>query len=208
MSDYGSNEKKGFAAFTNSPFFTFSRPYLNFIGKGTMFSIVYYLMAVVSLVFPFYAIYWAVSNRIFTNWGGDIIPQILIWFILTWFFIAFAGWIGFQLWWDRKSQVSNVKNSEFVATPICADIIRTFGEWLGTILAIVGFGGGLFGLIIMNQYMHHVIPFGFGSLLIITGPITGFFIILIFRLMAEGIRIFVSIAHSLRFISQKMAVNK
>jgi len=183
-------------AVEKSPFFTFAKPYLDFIGKGTMFTIVYILMAVASLLMPFAIIFWAANNGIF-NMGA----QGVTWFILTWIFTAFAGWIGFQLWWERKSQVVEVKESEFVATPIIADIVRTFGEWIGTLMAIIGFAAGLFGVIILGQYMNYVLPGG--PMLIAAGPVAGFFTILLFRLLAEALRVFVNIANSLRDIAKK-----
>jgi len=184
--------------FEQTKLFTFSKPYIDFIGKGTMFSIVYVLMALISLIgLPVGSIIFAIQLGIF-NMGA----QGVIWFILTWFCVVFAGWVGFQLWWARKSQVGEVKESEFVATPIMADIFRTFGEWIGTILIIVGFGGGLFGLIVMsaNGYLN-AIPGG--PALVLAGPIAGFFIILFFRLVAEGMKLFVSIANSCRDIAKK-----
>jgi len=201
MSD--SNEKKSLSGvlenLEKTPFFTFSKPYLDFIGKGTMFSLVYYLMAIVSILVPFAFIIWAIQEGIF-DYASYMGAGIIVWFIITWFFAAFAGWIGFQLWWARKSQVTEVKESEFVAIPICADIFRTFGEWLGTLIAVIGFGGGLFGLILANEFLSTVPG---GSALVIAGPVVGFFTILFFRLVAEGIKIFVSIANSCRDIAKK-----
>ena len=196
------SEKKGFGKFSNSPFFNFSKPYLDFIGKGTMFHIVYFLMAAVSLLIPIALIIVAVRTGIF-SFGGKIIA----WFIFTWFFAAFAGWIGFQLWWNRRSQITDVKNSEFVVIPIVADIVSTFGEWLGTLIAIIGFGAGLFGLIILGRDLSYVLSMidmdQFGGLTIILGPVAGFFIIIIAKAMAEAIRIIVSIANSCKDIAKK-----
>jgi len=202
MSD--SNEKKGLAGLTDTPFFTLARPYLDFIGKGTMFSIVYYLMAIVSILLPIAVVVVAIQNRnIFSYVGGKGIA----WFILTWLFVAAAGWIGFQLWWNRRRQVMDVKESEFVAIPIIADIVRTFGEWIGTLLAVIGFGAGLFGLLILGDELTMMLSMigmdQFGGALVIAGPVAGFFIILFARLVAEAMKLFVSIANSCKDIAKK-----
>jgi len=199
-------EKKGIKGLTKTPFFTFSRPYLDFIGKGTMFHIVYILMAIVSLIIPIALIIFVAQTGLFGWLGG----KFIVWFILTWLCAAFACWIGFQLWWNRKTQITDVKNSEFVVIPIVADIICTFGEWIGTLIAIIGFAAGLFGLIFMGNNLGSILYSlglgslaGFGGLLIIAGPVIGFFYIIISRAIAEAIRIIVSIANSCRDIANK-----
>jgi len=196
MSDSMQTEKRGFDALSSSPFFTFSKPYLNFIGKGTMFNLVYIVMAIVSLLFPIAVIFLAIEMRIF-----DYGARGIIFFIFSWLVVAFAGWIGFQLWWDRKSQIMEVKDSEFVATPIVSDIFRTFGEWTGTLIAIIGAGVGFFGLIIFPELLRYI-PYG-GPLMIIAGPIVGFFIIVFSRFLAEQLRVFAAIANNTRSIAQK-----
>jgi len=47
---------------------------------------------------------------------------------IFWFVIAFACWIGFQLRWNRRKQVAEVAESEFVAIPICAELQRHTGR--------------------------------------------------------------------------------
>jgi len=204
-SEQANEGKKEFKGLVKTPFFTFSKPYLDFIGKGTMFHIVYFLMAAISLLLPIALIVFIAQSGLFDAGG-----KFVAWFIFTWLFAAFACWIGFQLWWNRRSQITDVKDAEFVVIPIVADIICTFGEWLGTLIAVIGFGGGLFGLIFLGHdlnYMFYMFGLynlsGLGGLLIIAGPIAGFFIIIIYRALAEIIRIIVSIANSCREIANK-----
>ena len=203
MSDLDqTNEKKEFGKNFNSPFFTFAKPYFDFIGKGTMFHIVYFSMAAVSILIPIGLIIFAVEMELFS-----IGPRGVVWFILTWLCAAFACWIGFQLWWNRKSQITDVKDSEFVVIPTVADIVSTFGEWIGTLVAIIGFSAGLFGVIILGDYLNLVLNYigagQFGALIIIIGPVAGFFIIILSKAIAEAIRIIVSIANSCRDIAKK-----
>ena len=126
----------------DNKFFTFIKPYLSFIDKGDFFrkpfSWLYIAFAVLNLILPFYILYTAIDNNIF-----DTPAKFIIVFILVWIVIAFAGWVCFQLWWDRKNKVTetSVENSEFVVTPVFAHFIQTFGEWIGTWIGIVGFCG-------------------------------------------------------------------
>ena len=96
---------------------------------------------------------------------------------------------------------------KFVVIPIVADIVSTFGEWLGTLIAIIGFGAGLFGLIFLGRDLSYVLSYigmaQFGGLTIIMGPVAGFFIIIIAKAVAEAIRIIVSIANSCKDIAKK-----
>jgi hypothetical protein len=48
----GKDWKKRFEKMAESPFFTSSRRYLEFIGKGKQFNLVYIVMAVISLIIP------------------------------------------------------------------------------------------------------------------------------------------------------------
>ncbi|MDR0473785.1 MAG: hypothetical protein LBH43_08985 [Treponema sp.] len=211
MSDSESNEKKGLAQVTdkinssaNTPFFTFSKPYLDFIGKGTMYNLVYIVMAVINLILPFAVIFMAAEKGVF---NFKYVPvKLIIAFIFLWLFVAFACWIGFQLWWDRKSQVKTLQDAEFVATPIVADIFRTFGEWLGTLMAIIGVGGGLTALIFRSDYeMRYMMGFipglNSGALAIVAGPVAGFFTIIFFRFLAELLKIAVALANNIKEIA-------
>src|SRR5690625_1105328 len=86
----------------NSIFFNFINPYLSFIDSGKIyrqpFSLLYAVLAALNILFPLYVFYLAVDNSIF-----DAGAKFIIVFLLSWLIIAFAGWVGFQIWWDRKS---------------------------------------------------------------------------------------------------------
>jgi hypothetical protein len=43
FNDVGNDRKSKFEQMAEKPFFTFSKPYLDFISKGKIFSIVYYV---------------------------------------------------------------------------------------------------------------------------------------------------------------------
>jgi len=189
----------------DNKFFTFIKPYLSFIDNGHLyrkpFSWLYTLLAVVNLILPLYIFYQAADNRIF-----DLPAKFIIVFLLVWIIIAFASWVSFQLWWDRKSKVisTSSEGDEFVATPVFSHLIQTIGEWLGTWIGIVGFSVALLTTLILGDegyYLSRQLGLGFmktGFLFIILMPIYGFLIIVATRFLAEQFRALSSIANNTR----------
>jgi hypothetical protein len=187
-------------------FFTFIRPYLSYIDKGHLFrkpfSWLYTLIAIANLLAPFYIVYFGIKNRIF-----DTQFKYTLTFILVWIIIAIAGWISFQLWWDRRTKItlSSEENAEFVATPVFSHFIQTLGEWLGTWIGLVGFSMAVLATIILgddSRYWSNSmgIPFGryFGSsaIFILLMPIYGFLIIVWTRFLAELFKALSAIANN------------
>jgi hypothetical protein len=189
----------------DNKFFTFIKPYLSFIDNGDLyrkpFSWLYALLAIINLIVPIYVFYQAVDNRIF-----DSPAKFVIIFLLVWVIIAFAGWLSFQLWWDRKSKVISTSNvgDEFVATPVFSHLIQTIGEWLGTWIGIVGFSVALLTTLILGDEGYNLsrqLGLGFmetGVLFIILMPVYGFLIIVATRFLAEQFRALSSIANNTR----------
>jgi hypothetical protein len=204
----GNDGKKKFEEMAEGPFFIFSRPYLEFLGKGKLFNLVYVVMAVANLIIPFVILYQVIDSGFF-SYGAKFVFA----FIFAWLTIVFACWIGFQLWWDRRKKVINIGSSEFIATPIFSEILQTFGEWLGTLIGIVGGVGGLIASIFLGDdvnYLFSMIGFGFmqfGILTVIVGPVIGFFIIILFRFFAEQLRIFASLANNTKEIATNIKNN-
>jgi hypothetical protein len=181
------------------------RPFINYIDNGLLFrnpfSWLYALLAVVNLILPIYIVYQAADNRIF-----DAPTKFIIVFLLLWIIIAFASWVSFQLWWDRKSKVisTSSEGDEFVATPVFSHLIQTIGEWLGTWIGIVGFSVALLTTLILGDegyYLSRQLGLGFmktGFFFIILMPIYGFLIIVATRFLAEQFRALSSIANNTR----------
>lgn len=192
----------------DNKFFTFIKPYLSFIDKGDFFrkpfSWLYIAFAVLNLILPFYILYTAIDNNIFDRPARITAGFKFIVFILVWIVIAFASWVCFQLWWDRKNKVTetSVENSEFVVTPVFAHFIQTFGEWIGTWIGIVGFFVALLATIILGSdavYLTAAIGVPFiqsGIAFIILMPIYGFLIVVGSRFLAEMCRALASIANN------------
>ena len=187
----------------DNKFLTFIKPYLSFIDNGHLyrkpFSWLYAILAIINLILPLYVFYMAIDNEIFYRPAKFIIVFLLVWIIM-----AFASWVSFQLWWDRKSKIidTSIEGDEFVATPVFSHLIQTIGEWLGTWIGIVGFGTALLTTIILGDegyYLSRQIGFSFletGWLFIILMPIYGFLIIVTTRFLAEQLRALASIANN------------
>jgi hypothetical protein len=205
MSDFETGETKGkrkFEQIAGNPFFTFSKPYLDFIGQGKIFNLVYLVMAGINIILPFTIIYQSIESGIFSGGAKYVFAIILVWLV-----IIFACWIGLQLWLDRRQKVINAAPSDFSATSIFSEIIQTFGEWLGTLLGIIGAGGGLIASIFLGEesfYLFSAIGMGFmpsGIIVILIGPVTGFFIIILSRFFAEQLRLFASLVNNTKEIA-------
>ena len=210
MNGSENDKKKKFEQMTGGSFFTFSKPYLDFIGKGKIFNLVYYVMAVINLLIPFVIMYQVIDSGFF-GWGLG--AKYVFAFIFSWIVIVFACWIGFQLWWDRRKKISGIETSEFIATPVFSEIFQTFGEWLGTFIGITGAGVGLFASIFLGNDINNLLRMiglgfmGFGAATIIIGPVIGYFIIILFRFLAEQLRLFAALVNNTKNIAENCKSN-
>jgi hypothetical protein len=197
--------KKKFEKLEASSLFTFSKPYLNFISSGKLFSLIYFVMALINPIIPFVILYNVINSGIL-----DYGERFLNAFVLAWLVILFACWIGFQLWWERRKNIKSIGSSEFVATMFFSELMKTFGEWIGTLIGIISAGGGLLASITLGNDVNHLfnaIGMGFlrfGVMVIIIGPIIGFLIILFSHFFAEQLRIWASLANNTKEIAENI----
>lgn len=186
-------------------FFHFIRPYLHFIDSGSFFKKpflwLYTAMAIIQLIIPLVIFFAAVKAEVF-----KIDLEVTFAFLIFWLVATFAGWVSFQLWWDRRSKItfSADKEAEFVATPVLAHYIQTLGEWLGTYIAIIGFSSALVTTLFLGSSRSSLGDFmppgmgfvGAGALGLIGFPLIGFFIVVIFRFFSEQIKALSVIANN------------
>jgi hypothetical protein len=202
--------QKTFSKLEGTPFTNFSKPYLDFIGKGKLFVIIYTVMAIINLLLPFVIIYMVVDSGLL-RYGG---ARFVFAFIFSWLVIAFAFWVGFQLWWDRKSKVKFFEDSEFIATPMFSEIIQTFGEWLGTLIGIIGAGVGLIATIFLGNSsasLFEAIGMDFmpsGIIAVVAGPLIGFIIVILSRFVAEQMRLLVALVNNTGYIATNIKESK
>jgi len=210
MSDLNNdgNKRSKFEQMSDKPFFTFSKPYLDFIDKSKLYNLVYFVMAAANLILPFVILYKVIDSGFF-RLGAKFIFA----FIFSWIVIVFACWIGFQMWWNRRKKLANIGTSEFSATLIFSDILQTFGEWLGTLTAIIGAGAGLLASIFLGDDINYLFRaigmsyLGFGPIVVIIGPIIGFFILILFRFLAEQLRLLASLVNNTKEIAENIKNN-
>ena len=186
-----------------SKFFTFVRPYLDYIDSGRFFRQpfcwLYSVLAVLNLLFPLIVL--AQSCRLGVFHAGG---KVVIAFIIAFLVLALGGWISFQIWWNRKNRImqSSKQGDDFIAIPVFSDFIQTAGEWAGTWIAVVG---GLLSLLLSlilgddMFLMNRALGFGFldfGFMGIVLFPIYGFLIVIVARVVAEVYRALAAIANN------------
>ena len=177
----------------------FIAPSLSYIDSGKMFrkpfSWLYMLFAGLNAILPFYVLYTIIG---FFRYAS---VKYILAMVLCWTILCIACWVGFQIWWNRKDKVllTSEEGSEFPLTPVVSHLLQTLGEWLGSFIAIVGFGFSLFGTIFGEVINLPIpIPFGLGmdALGMVLSPLYGFLTIIIFRFMAELCRCLAAIANN------------
>lgn len=189
----------------NTPFFSLFKPVLNYIDSGRFFrepmSWLYAVCAGLNLLAPLVIFYVAVDNNIF-----DAPGKVTITFLLAWVFIAFAGWIGFQIWWDRRERVleSSRAGDEFTASLAFAHLVQTAGEWYGTIITIIGTSATFWSVLFLGSDSSRLfrsmdlefLALGQGFLMILVWPVLGYLQIVVSRVIAELIRSLGAIANN------------
>jgi hypothetical protein len=184
----------------------FIAPALSYVDSGKLFrkpfSWLYIVFAVINAVLPFYLLYIAIDNRVFSVGAKYVFASLFIWLV-----VVAACWVGVQIWWNRKDRVleTSQEGSEFPLTPVIAHFIQTLGEWMGAWIAIVGSGFSLFAAIFLGDEARYFasalglpLPFNFGTIFwgVIIYPLYGFMMIVVMRYIAELCRAMASIANN------------
>lgn len=186
----------------DNKFFTLIKPYLDYIDAGKLykqpFRILYQAIAILMLLLPLAILFQIIDSGLLKGATGSMIFGV----ILIWLIIAAAGWFSFQLWWNRAAQLkqTSTEGDDFVATPVLSNLVQTFGEWLGSYIAAVGFILTFLSMIFLGGDPSFIpgMGHGFGWLGLVLFPIYGFVIIVIFRWLAETMRALVAIANNTR----------
>lgn len=195
------------AAMTQSAFFRVSSSFINamedsgFLRKPLLW--LYMFFALLNIIVPVYALFMIINKRLLDVVGVGI--------LVMWLVIACAGWMGFQLWWNRKDKITRYyqPGDDFYAIPLFSHYIQTTGEWFGMTIAIVGAGASLVTFLFLsgnNAGQGLGIPHPFeemGVAGIIASPILGFTIILFTKVLAELYRALAAIANNTRHINFK-----
>ncbi|MDR3228752.1 MAG: hypothetical protein LBT53_05000 [Puniceicoccales bacterium] len=174
--------------------------YLSSLDSGDFirkpFKIIYRIVAVLNLLFPFYVLFNGISNGILKAPFNIVLAVVLFWVT-----IVLASWVSAVLWWDRSSKVEQITSaqSDFVATPAFSHLLQTLGEWVGSYIAIVGSFGSLFLLLFGGQELAARLGVS-GFAHIILSVVVGFLTILVTRFLAESISAVSAIANNTKNI--------
>ena len=125
-------------------FFTFSKPFINLIdGKSFITKYTSYLYVLVGI----FLLWKAIQAGIHTMFDSEDHPgsifdaefTIMINWLIGYAAVLLSFWIIFQLFFDRRNQLSTHDNSKgYSAVSVVSNFIRTTGEAIGTYFAIVG----------------------------------------------------------------------
>ena len=139
----------------------------------------------------------------------DVFADASIFAIIISLFSIFMGWIGFQIWWNRKNTLQEKihKQDEFKAIPLFSYNLQTSGEWYGAYVTIMGVGSAIATFFLAKDRVGYynlksyfiILPPGADPSsywMIIYSVIAGFFILIIFRFIAEFIRAIAAIANN------------
>jgi hypothetical protein len=136
-------EKKPF----EGKFFTALRPYLAFVDSVKFFTVpfswLYILFAAVFLLTPFAVLFYLIKLGLFEYAPAKMIFSV----ILSWIAVLIAGWVAFQVWWNRKQVVHTDRLTIDVIIGAVAHLVRTFSEAAAHFIGVAGFFCGLFSLI-------------------------------------------------------------
>lgn len=181
-------------------FFTFSKPFTDAIDDGSLFTkvskILYQVIGGLFLVTPLYLAYEGIDNNIFDASFKDVLLAMV-------FFAAFtvSCWISFQIFFNRKDQLDALDNTKgYLSSSIVSNFIRTMGECVAVLFAIVGLTTSVVGILFegSDTLLGAIGMTGTGTAVvdIIVFPLIAFFILVFSRFVSEAIIALADIARN------------
>ncbi|MDD4609888.1 MAG: hypothetical protein PHY71_07070 [Bacteroidaceae bacterium] len=158
---------------------------LDTIDDGQFFRVpfvrIYQLVSLLFFLLPIYLIYRIIELGLFRPGIENLVVVLLA--ILV--FVATSIICGL-IWLKRSCDVKQLveKDSKIVTMPLVANLISTIGECYGVFVGIIGF---FIALLSIFSNIVDLLPMAgdYGLVGMILAPIMGFFIILLFRFVAE-----------------------
>lgn len=188
----------------NSKLLNILNPVLGFIDSGKFFrqpfKWLYIIIGVLNIIIPI-AMIIGVSNGWDYMQGAMRFAMVLN--ILVAILVAF---LGFLIWYKRAQNLKcdAGESSRFIAIPLVANLLQTYGEWIGMIIGVGGFFTALIGFIFGGSilYYYHI-----NFLVVILMPVVGYVLVVFFRFLAEGCLALANIANSAQSIDRKLDKN-
>ncbi len=161
-----------------------------YIDNGSFFkdpiSIIYRLIAFITMIFPLYLLLKAYdSGFLSSHTEGKLLALALMLIFLA----VPICWVAGSIWWYRSRELSTITkgNSYFVTTPIFAHLLRTCGEAYGMLFCVLGCVVNVFlSIFDVDLFLFRFIDYGTKGVIIC--PLVGYFIIIITRFLSELIQ--------------------
>jgi len=175
---------------------------LGYIDSGNFFRApvkgFYVLLAVLSVLAPFYLLYLFFTEVEVTVWKALVL-------LLCGVVVVAGGAVTALMWWYRKDQLATMvaEEDDFPVTPIMTHLMRTAGEASGFFVGIVLFLCALVLWVLGGDLLRGVLPGfkGFVSLFLL--PVIGFLIVLVTRFNAETLYALAATASNTKRIAVK-----
>lgn len=175
-------------------FTKFLNPVFNFLDSGKLFKqplmYLYYAIGAALCVFGFI--------KIIENFDGfSYYPGAYKFFIILMMFVLLAACVFTLLFWFRRAndlKKERFEDTRFIAIPVVASILRTFGEYLGILVAYLAVCYGVLSCLILSFEGVEYLKVGLIS--IFGGAIAGYMIVVFFRYSAELILALAAIANN------------
>lgn len=178
-------------------------PLFEYLESGKLFRqplmFLYYLIGIAACIGGIYKIseifdgfdYMRGTYKVF------IILEMLVLVALSLFSLLF--------WFHRAGAVKNdrFENTRFLAIPVVANLLRSFGEWLGFVLAIAGACTGVLTILLLTSQGGGV-AFRQGVVMLVGGPLMGYIILVLFRYVSEMSLTYAEIANNTKDMVDKM----
>lgn len=161
-----------------------------YIDNGSFFkdpiSIIYRLIAFITMIFPLYLLLKAYdSGFLSSHTEGKLLALALMLIFLA----VPICWVSGSIWWYRSRELSTITkgSSYFVTTPIFAHLLRTCGEAYGMLFCVLGCVVNVFlSIFDVDLFLFRFIDYGTKG--VIMCPLVGYFIIIITRFLSELIQ--------------------
>ena len=158
-----------------------------YIDNGSFFkdpiSIIYRLIAFITMIFPLYLLLKAYdSGFLSSHTEGKLLALALMLIFLA----VPICWVSGSIWWYRSRELSTITkgNSYFVTTPIFAHLLRTCGEAYGMLFCVLGCVVNVFlSIFDVDLFLFRFIDYGTKG--VIMCPVVGYFIIIATRFLSE-----------------------
>lgn len=171
-------------------------PFLKKISNGVLFNNIFSWLLKIFSGLTLLVTLW-VSWKLWSNLSGSLPPEYFISALVAEIFLLAAGFVVFNILLIRANDIRNLPSVKiYVVTPVFVLFIRTLGEVLGSLYALLGLAIGLSSLLVDTPMLPIPLPGLTGAFAAIIGSIVGFFVVAYSYVFAEALNALVDIARN------------